>query len=465
MGATKKATFILTIVILVIGLLTNPSNAQVTKCDGKCGGKYHGKKPTEEELKKILADHAKWVQTYSPTSAVKAGAVPQEGRANLCGANLSLTNMGGVNLQSANLSEAALISANLERANLWDANLSGADLTLANLSWVNLSKAHISELKLWYWDIRSVTNLSGAKLWGANLSDAYLTNANLSEADLSKANLGRANLRNANMSEATLIEANLNEATLFHANLSGAHLIDANLNGANLSRVNLDSVIFELKPGALPEILSIARAENLSQMRYVSSPHSLVELRDAFKKMGMREQERQITYAIERTKRQLEWGKGGILRKVWSGVKFLVFELTSDYGLTPHRPLFIMGGFFIISWIVYWFSLKPQGSAGIWQHWEKDRTLKDEGQNEPVRIGYKKCSLRRVWWAFYFSLLSAFHIGWREFNIGNWIIRMQGREYTLRATGWVRTVSGVQSLISVYLMALSVLTYFGRPFE
>ena len=42
---------------------------------------------------------------------------------------------------------------------------------------------------------------------------------------------------------------------------------------------------------------------------------------------------------------------------------------------------------------------------------------------------------------------------------------MQPREYTLRATGWVRTVSGIQSLLSVYLLALWVLTYFGRPFE
>ena len=45
------------------------------------------------------------------------------------------------------------------------------------------------------------------------------------------------------------------------------------------------------------------------------------------------------------------------------------------------------------------------------------------------------------------------------------IARIQPREYTLRATGWVRTVSGVQSLISVYLVALWVLSYFGRPFE
>jgi hypothetical protein len=65
----------------------------------------------------------------------------------------------------------------------------------------------------------------------------------------------------------------------------------------------------------------------------------------------------------------------------------------------------------------------------------------------------------------YFSILSAFSIGWRELNVGTWIARVQPREYTLRATGWVRTVSGLQSIVSVYLLALWVLTYFGRPFE
>ena len=63
------------------------------------------------------------------------------------------------------------------------------------------------------------------------------------------------------------------------------------------------------------------------------------------------------------------------------------------------------------------------------------------------------------------SLLSAFQIGWKELTIGNWITRLVPREYTLRATGWVRVVAGVQSLFSVYFLALWVLTYFGRPFE
>jgi len=65
----------------------------------------------------------------------------------------------------------------------------------------------------------------------------------------------------------------------------------------------------------------------------------------------------------------------------------------------------------------------------------------------------------------YFSLLSAFSPGWRELNVGTWIARVQPREYVLRAPGWERTVAGIQSFLSVYLLALWVLTYFGRPFE
>ncbi|MDO8093118.1 MAG: pentapeptide repeat-containing protein, partial [Candidatus Brocadiales bacterium] len=414
-----KATFIIAVVLLVIGLLTNPSLAQVRKCDGDCGGKYHGRELTKKELKKVLADHAKWVKTvYEPAlkaayeailkadpkvpGEVSPDNLPQAGRANLCGAKLIFTTLERANLKFANLSG----------ANLWAANLSGADLCSANLS--------------------------GASLWNADLSNTHLSDTDLSGANLWSANLSDANLTNANLSNAALWSANLSGAELMHANLSNANLMNVNLSDADLAEANVDSVMFVLKPGALPKILSIARARNLSKMRYLMSPHSLLELREAFKKAGLRRLEREITYAIEHTRRQMEWEKGGrirseplgegpfmqlvleeggFLRRVQSVIKWIVFELTSDYGLTPHRPLFIMGGFFIIFWIVYWFALKPQGRAGVWQYWEKDGPIKDKGQDTPVRIGYKKCSLRRVWYAFYFSLLSAFHIGWREFNI------------------------------------------------
>jgi hypothetical protein len=67
--------------------------------------------------------------------------------------------------------------------------------------------------------------------------------------------------------------------------------------------------------------------------------------------------------------------------------------------------------------------------------------------------------------AMFFSLMSAFNIGFRDINFGRWIRLLTMKEYDLKATGWARTVAGFQSLVSVYLVALWVLTYFGRPFD
>ncbi len=68
-------------------------------------------------------------------------------------------------------------------------------------------------------------------------------------------------------------------------------------------------------------------------------------------------------------------------------------------------------------------------------------------------------------WAMYFSFVSAFNTGWRDFNLGYWFARIHPKEYELRSNGWVKVISGLQALISVYLIALWALTYFGSPFE
>jgi hypothetical protein len=52
-----------------------------------------------------------------------------------------------------------------------------------------------------------------------------------------------------------------------------------------------------------------------------------------------------------------------------------------------------------------------------------------------------------------------------EWNLAHIMMRLQPGEYTIRATGCVPTASGIQSLMSVYLLVLWVLTYFGKPFE
>jgi uncharacterized protein YjbI with pentapeptide repeats len=339
-------------------------------------------------------------------------------------------------------------------------------------------------------------DLRKAKLWRVDLSEANLSEANLSEAFLYQANLRKAILWDVNLSKAHLSDADLTEAVLFNANLSGANLFDADLSKAKLDKAdlskakltfaNLRECLFELKPGSLPNIPELATAKNLSSLTFEGSPHSLIELREAFKKSGLRKQERQVTFAIEHTKRLKAWheaeseewyeakrekGREGISVKWYEGIpgkiestfKLVMFELTCKYGMSPGRPLWVLALLIPIFSIPYIFALRTNGQDGIWRVWSADRVRMELGKKKPERITASICRAMII--GFYFSILSAFHIGWRDLNVGNWIARIQPREYTLRATGWVGTISGIQSLISVYLLALWLLTYFGRPFE
>ena len=92
----------------------------------------------------------------------------ENGRADLCGANLC----------EANLCEADLCGANLRGADLCGANLRGADLCGADLRGADLCGADLRE-----------ANLRGANLREANLRGADLCGANLCEADLREADL------------------------------------------------------------------------------------------------------------------------------------------------------------------------------------------------------------------------------------------------------------------------------------
>jgi hypothetical protein len=376
----------------------------VFQVQANCGGPFDGKIPTPIELQKVLGGGHKMV--------------------NLCGANLSMVDLNGVDLAGANLTGANLsIKAILIKANLSGANLSGA-------------------------------NLSGANLAGANL-----------------------------------IEANLSGAYLGEANLSGANLSRAYLSGADMSQS-----VFAPELGKLPDIVPFANAKNLYLMDISSeSMPTLSELREAFKKDGFRDAERVMTYLRQR--QQESW------------FSHVFFNWTCGYGLYPSRCLQLL---FMLAWLlsfVYLFALRRPVGGGIWAIWSTDRVDKAEGQSDPVRLSFDQPipastvprhdplaglsprpqvtpppqvdqpgRVRRflhfvsIWlkaWgvALYFSLLSAFHFGWRDINVGNWISRVQPHEYTLRPTGWVRVVSGIQSLVSVYLVALWVLSYFGRPFE
>jgi uncharacterized protein YjbI with pentapeptide repeats len=497
-----------------------------------CDGPYKGRTLTPEELATVLRDHQAWL---------KSGSMRQDERkANLChadlrevlllgarldranlwgarldradlqGADLSWADLHWARLDRANLQEAALYGANLQGAHLGGATLQGARLYEANLQGADLRGATLQGASLYRADLQGASlqgaNLQGADLGGATLQKARLDWASLYRVDLHGARLDWATLQGARLSEANLQGATLNEADLQGArldwaDLQGARLVRADLQGATLVRANLQQAelagatlqgaVYQPELGKLPNFLTLTMRENkLEALVFYDSPAGLIELREAFKKSGMRTQERQLTYAIEHTKQLHAWNPSWwhkdrkedtrpwldkLAGKSESLFSYVLFELPSGYGTVPSRALWSLLGFMPCFALFYWIALqRVQGHSGLWMIVPADRIAPGRGKEKLVRIRRHPAKTwrerlrgqsRLCCTSLYFSVLSAFHLGWRELNVGTWIARMQPREYTLRATGWVRTVSGFQSLLSVYLLALWVLTYFGRPFE
>lgn len=330
---------------------------------------------------------------------------------------------------------------NFQKLDLHESKLSHASLRGSRIIFANFCEAELYE-----------ADLSGSWMWGADMRCAKLGNANLRHADLVTANL----------EQAFLASADLRESRLIGANLRSAYFMNADLTGADFFGTDLKAAVFEPKPSSLPDIKKIAWAKNIELLTFIYSPHALMELREAFKKSGFREQERKITYAILHVQR-IKTKDQSFDAKVEGAIHFVMFEMTCEYGMSPGRPLIIIFILILIFAIPYAFLLMQQGEDGIWQVWLSDRVRCDLGGSNAVRISPH--GFRLFGFAFYFSLLSAFNIGWRELNVGNWISRMQPTEYVLRPSGIARVLSGFQSVMSVYLLALSVLTYFGRPFE
>jgi hypothetical protein len=401
-----------------------------------CDGPFKGRRPTPEEIETVLSNHEAWL--------VSGGGLDDPRRANFCQADL----------RRVDLKDARLIEANLQKASLW-----GVDLRLTELERADLREAVLGEAKL-----------QGVGLWKVNFEGAFLGGAQLQQAHLR--------------------QANLQEAKLQGANLYGANLWGANLQGAFLGRATLTRVIYEPSPEGLPRVLHLAEEPTrLEGMIFVHSPAALMALREAFKNAGMYPQERQLTYAIERTKQLQAWNplwhqaRGEdprpwleqLARKGESLLRYALFDLPSHYGMAPGRALWGLLGLIPGFALLYWVLLRRASRhSGLWMVVPKDRIARGRGKEKIVRIrpypaktwwGRLKGEFRLVRASLYFSLLSAFHLGWREFTVGTWIARMQPREYTLRATGWGRFFSGLQSVVSVYLLALWALTYFGRPFE
>jgi uncharacterized protein YjbI with pentapeptide repeats len=422
--------------------------------------------------------------------------------------------------------------------------LSGSVFARADCRGADFSKANLTS-----------AIFTNALLTGAIWSDAELAGANFSDANLVNANLERVGgwtnriLRRSWMSEfwkadfATFSNAVMAGAKLNHADLRGCSFInasfeDADLTGCQFWSADLQGVLFEPKLGCLPDLPSLATARNLAGLRFEYSSSALASVRKWFRESGLQRQDREVTFAINRSRRlALTESKGGKRFEGW--FRFVCFELTCDYGMSPWRPLTLVAFLVPIFAIPYTVSIILPGRSGILAARPPDfsrasqkkpavirvfsqRSLGTLNRAGPLQAGVSRVfnigiALRKTYVAWirggptkkiigrfcrdvflqrsksrspkkaadkkmnllrrvdfflraivvgtYFSILSGTRIGFREFNIGSWLSRLQCREYVLHGVGWVRFLVGVQSLISVYLLALWVLSYFGHPFD
>lgn len=405
--------------------------------------------------------------------------------AKLAGADLSHTllvqaDLSGANLENARLKKAQLTDANLSQAVLTNADLSGAHLRGANLRGANLIGADLSEANLIGADLTEA-NLIGANLTNADLSQAVLSGAdlhraNLSGAQLFKGDLRRARINNANLSGAQLFGVDFSEAFLVESDLSGVNLTGAVLRGTNLfankldgtglDNVDLAGVIFEPTPEKLAyinkRIPDLAHAKNLGLMTFLESSEPLEDLRRMLKKQDYSQEVLQVTYAIRRGQRQKASMNGTVWEQVGSFVQWIFIELPIEYGAAPLRPLLIVFLLIFVFGVVYMIPLiRPSQRFGeIWRISPRGRFFRfsDGDIQQPIVAR----SFRDLPIAFWFSFLSALNIGGRMFNIDDVFINCQKSEYYLRPTGWVRTLCGVQAIITIYLFVLTLLIFFEK---
>jgi uncharacterized protein YjbI with pentapeptide repeats len=455
----------------------------------------------KDDILKILKDHESWISSHGAHGAI----------ANLRRADLNLNDLRGFTIMRANFAGADLTNADLSQTNAEGAVLTGADLSGANLSKANLKEAELSEAVLLHASLNganlthaymlaaemsqaeltngimsqsfmSGVNLKGAKMVSSDLQSSDLTSAGLVQANLTGANLEGAVLEGADLSQANLARAKLTNATLINANLREARLTGAELTGVKMTQADVSQTVFE--PRTLPDIREMATVKNLELISYAQNPDALAELQARFKVGGYREQERKITYALKhREAKQLQAHCDlglGLLNCVAFWFNTLFFDMTCQYGMAPGRPLELGFVLWFFCSLLYAGFIHNSGKSALHRIYPADilsgssavqtaERIKSESPEASSRLPkvlralWRELSVLRT--AMFFSLMCAFNIGFRDINFGRWLRLLTRRKYDIEASGWVRVIAGWQSLLSVYLVALWVLTYFGRPFE
>jgi uncharacterized protein YjbI with pentapeptide repeats len=387
-------------------------------------------------------------------------------------------NLCQFSLQGKVLIQFPLRDLNLHAVNLRSTNFSGSDAENVKLLWALLEESSFDESNL------KNANFSGAKLNNASLEGAKLVGANFYQTKLDGANLSNA-----------VFGCSDNDPTKC-TDITGASFYGPSCI-YNHERKDIDCDVKNIV------YTNLKGAKNIKSLVYDYSNHlnfptSLIPLRKHLRDSGFEREAREITYIIQNGLDQealVDPHNKNISELIDAYFRKLAFSYTVEYGVSPGNALIILLYILIFFSAIYMILLLLQvrytfsfvgqilllspkevipGRVGIYDY--EDGIFRSENLLRVVNIKVNslppygpdstlpaKCYIYICKHAFWFSLLSSFHFGWRDLNVGNWLARLQSKSFTYKPTNLFRTLSGVQSLICIYLVAIFVLSYFGLP--
>ncbi len=324
----------------------------------------------------------------------------------------------------------------------------------------------------------SSSDLSGMNCQGCKGNQAEFDDSDLDDADFSGAEL-QAKFSGI---RCKLRRASFNGAKLHGSTFQNVDLRDAEFWGADLTGVHFT-------PLQLPDENSLAHAKNLQTMRG-ADPTALRALASHFREVGNSDREREVTYAMEASLQQkaaeiCRTGKFSVNTYDWADrtqqcflypVKAVAFGFTCNFGLSPWKPLRLLFGLWVVFTLILiligLLSRKTMFAVVVrYTVAGKTRTrelplrvfLQHRGRSSRwSRHGHTLVRILRL--SARVSMMNLFNLQFEQVDVGRWLKLLSGRDYEVRTFGIARSISGVESLISFYLIALWVLAYFGHPF-
>jgi hypothetical protein len=376
--------------------------------------------------------------------------------------------------------------------------------------WIDRDGQHHSGHE--FWDLMRTDRLEDADLRYARFDHLRFNGHVLTFMDFTGASFKGASLchlfpltMGLNFTDADLTGASLANSSFPGTLFINAKFINTDLTGARFDGVDLAGAIFQ--PSSLPPVDSFAHAKNIQQVSYSDNPQALNTMRRQLEDAGFHDAARKVIFALNETEdaqlrhscrppdqheRTLMIFGGSPPRTANRGacleyyVRKLLFEKTNSYGMQRTKPLLLLVIVWMTGAVLFWICLQRNTKSGLSVRLSRRFAdgsvhsrafdLTNRYWSSPLNERPPHSLLKRVTLAIkdqtrlasaaaFYSLTSVTTLSFRDWDPARWLSLLLDRNYQLEGRGWVKRLAGAQALVSLYLLVLLVLSFFGLPFS